>query len=1158
MANISVPAKTNDDFTWSQDTAAAKAELGSLEGAIARAEIHNLNADGSLGVRVADPRVEILIAGQTSVDFLFPASLTSEWEVGRLLVMDVVFTKDGRTHSSPTIHINVSQGVTPVNGGGGVIGAGATAAQVEQLNQNTSDISDIAEKVATLKDRVDGFTHLNQEQRDAIDVIVGETGGARGLIARVLANDAKNSFTSANAATLAEVASRMGRTDEEILEIVATAPANADTMQKLADLLQGQADLNTRIDNLPETPEGITQAHIDAINANTAKTGITAQEQAAIVANTEKVGITATQAAALLKLIDDLEAANLRIDEAEALRRITPQEIADIAALNERVNITPEQADKIAASDAIHADLQAQITAAVASGIAKWNAATIYNTGDLVITDTGIYRAITNNVISATFEPAVGAAWQAGWVLAADAKDASGLDQEQVDKRVDAKLTPDLITQDVIEHADVFLPSATTDFSGVVGTPTHYTQEITITDPQASPNEQGAITFLHTMRAIGAVGSREPLMTFQITQRGAVLFNGRFRDPSDQVMGAFNGYLNEPFQVVEQILWGTDSPSDHYRGEIKLIKSARKGIFYDVVQAAIANATQEKFNLLTHDVEALQTLTNSVGASLQTITETIQGNTDSIGDVETAVAAVRGDIETPVMRAVRGGSIVPTDTPVIEATPLNTELGGDKNFAEQIKDGAIGDETQFLMRITDPTQVLDYGSGRVLDVFNGRVRGFVLVPHEDARTDTETRYITTADGRGQPDNLAVLEFGVGTARTPNDAEVFLTEGIPAVHLPDGQSISNISLPFSVRTNGNWQSIPNTIQLNLRSGEVRSFAIPNVDAMTLTATALTNGQIKVVATHNLGGNPQAVVTNAGAIRFDAGYVLTTNTPEVLRGQRTIDLGLFTGDNVVGFDAIQTGDNAEATAHYVTATGRFDTGYYVLDAHRLSFATDNAGFANAKGESSMLISGGDTALTSEIMGQLDGADEFMGLFVNTTRHLDVLDLGRVVMGRNLKNEPVVFGVEGEGVVATTPTISAFYVSATGTDITNSNIPADLSMATPSLNQGGDMATDGAYTAPKTGVYWMAFRVAIIPQTNNNPLRGGLSIDRETPTEQQDAGVYTSSGSRFLFVQWAGAVALTKGQVVRLQAHQASFAGSLIPDETYFSGYLIGATG
>ncbi len=146
-------------------------------------------------------------------------------------------------------------------------------------------------------------------------------------------------------------------------------------------------------------------------------------------------------------------------------------------------------------------------------------------------------------------------------------------------------------------------------------------------------------------------------------------------------------------------------------------------------------------------------------------------------------------------------------------------------------------------------------------------------------------------------------------------------------------------------------------------------------------------------------------------------------------------------------------------------------------------------------------------------------------------------------------------------TAPTISAFYVNAIEQNAPRPNF-ANINMATPDLNQGGDMSTAGVYTAPETGVYWMSYRASVLPFTNNTTLQAGLSVDNATPSDIRDAGEYTSSGTRARFVIWAGAIPLTKGQTIQLQANTDNRSDTravpLIAKETYFSGYLIGVTG
>ncbi len=1050
--------------------------------------------------------------------FTIPASRTSAWVVGAVIDMDVRFSNGTDTDISETVVIRVAQGVsnTPLLATTeGTGGSGITSTEKAQLNQATSDIGDLATKVATLKDRVDGFTHLTQDQRDTIDAFIAENGGARGVISRVLINDAKHSFTPADAATLAEVAARMGRTDEEILEIVATAPANADTMQKLADLLQGQADLNTRIDNLPETPEGITQAHIDAINANTAKTGITAQEQAAIVANTAKTGITPTQAAAILKLIDDLEAANLRIDEAEALRRITPQEIADIAALNERVNITPEQADKIAASDAIHADLQAQINAqnpkiqlntnkisyshenqlvtisntqritdhdtifgarlrgdwesgedlvsldntgslsmgdlvtqdgkifealiditsvgssfapdadpsawrgyelqtapyddtgikeAIAAidvgGFDAWNAADTYNTGDVVIHASGIYEAIADNVISAVFEPATGQLWQTGWRLVANA-----YTDAQADERILAQITPALITQEAVSHPDVI----SGNIEGKDDTPAHDTQTITITDANANPLRKDAITFTARLEELINNGGFDPAFSLHITQGGQVLADRTFRNPSDLLQVAFAGYLNAPFDVVLQGTYGTDTILRRYRVHYENIMGARSGVLYDKLIEAIHNETDADFTEINAEIARIKGLTDGVGASLQTITERVQDNTDGIADVRGFGEATRGLLQTDVMQAVQAGQIIPTETPVIAATPLNTELGGGNNFAEQIKDGDIGTATQFITRFTNPSQVLQYGAGRVADVFNGRFRVFDLIPAADA-FDTDTpKFLTNTAGQGTNDRP--LEIPLGDNQNPKhplDSTRTLATGYPVAG--ENKAFSNFSLQGYVRVNDTTNYPIDALALEPFTGQTQTRVLPNVIGVSLVAIDRGTG-VEVQIRHANGGSVQNQPTNNARLFLEVGYVETITTPAVARGQEAIDMGAFTGQEVIAIDVGEAGTDAVKTAQIVLPDRVLDTGYFLNEANRTGFADDNPAF-------DILISEPETALTSEIMGRLDGADEFLGLFERTNHHEDGLDFGRVLYAHDPKSGER-FAVEktsgGEGVMA-----------------------------------------------------------------------------------------------------------------------------------------------
>ncbi len=962
------------------------------------------------------------------------------------------------------------------------------------MGETITGLTDLANKVNDLKASVDGFEHLTQEQRDTIDAFIGENGGARGVITRIFANDAKHSFTMEDAAKLAEVAEYHNRSEEDILQIIATSPI---TPAESAKFLAVQTDIeaiNTRLDELP-TPEGIPQSLYDRIIALEAHLEFTPAERLQIVANMNQ---SADNAQSILTLIDNIAAANLRIDENAALRRITPQEIAsiaDIADLKARVNITPEQADKIAESDAIHADHEARLT-------------------KLETADGG-----------------------------------NGLDQQAVDARVDLQLKPALITQEVVTHADI------TDIPVSVSpsAPAEVTTPITITDPAANPLKKDVITFTYSLEETANLGGFEPSMNFEVRQRDEVLATRTLGNPGDLTTTSFKGFLNEPFQVITRGTQNGDAGGRTWNLKFSNIAGARKGKLFDELILAIHNETDPDILFLRGELAKIKALTDGVGGSLATISEKVLGNADDINDVRDYAHATDAKIETPAMKALRRVILEQATTITTDATELNTNLGDGEPFAEQIKDGAIGAATQFITRFTDPTKALFHGSGQLARVINGQLIIYRLIPYQPPRVDTETRYITTEDGLGTLTDPAVLEFGVGDPRLAQDSEVFLTEGIPT--LAPNQTMSNISFAASVRTNNNWQPIQNTIQLDLRSGESRSFAVPNVVGITFTATALANGQIRCRATHNNPDNAQQV-TNGGAIRFDAGYTLTTNVAAVQRGQEAVNAGAFTGNNLLGFDLRQVGDSPTITIHIVTPTQTYDAGYYLNDAHRLAFATDNEDF-------SFLISGPETDLTPGVMSQLIGTDEYLGLFARTNHSADALDLGAVIIGRDSETgEKVTLSKAdagaGGGVTDVKPLVSAFTAIASATGQTPQSFTSwnAVALANPILNQNEDLSGN-VYTAPVAGVYWFSCRISMTSAQNNRVTNVGLSINGADPiNEHQVQGVH-SSGTRAPAAELAIAVALEKDDLVTME-FSGTTGETIIPDGCRFSGYLIAATG
>ncbi len=319
-------------------------------------------------------------------------------------------------------------------------------------------LTPIIEAVQGVEDRVDvlyGRPVFTESQRAGLQYIIDQTGGAEGLVLAVAANSDKISFDPESRATLTRLAGETQRSEEDVLALIHSAPIPTAVAAEFLSVHGDIDTINGRIDNLPVS-EGVPQSVLDDIQALKDRLEFTPAEQVKIMAN---AGGIADNAQAILDLIQSVADANARIDGNRDARRITPQEILDIADLKDNLVLTQSEKDKINASDAVHSELSGRIKAledapAAEGGIGEWNATTTYNTGELVITDTGIYRAIADNISSAATEPAVGAAWEAGWELVADAKDASGLALTDfqgdgdgvgaVDARIDIKQDPSL------------------------------------------------------------------------------------------------------------------------------------------------------------------------------------------------------------------------------------------------------------------------------------------------------------------------------------------------------------------------------------------------------------------------------------------------------------------------------------------------------------------------------------------------------------------------------------------------------------------------------------------------------------------------------------------------------------------------------------------
>ncbi|MCH9665345.1 MAG: collagen-like protein [Gammaproteobacteria bacterium] len=394
-------------------------------------------------------------------------------------------------------------------------------------------------------------------------------------------------------------------------------------------------------------------------------------------------------------------------------------------------------------------------------------------------------------------------------------------------------------------------------------------------------------------------------------------------------------------------------------------------------------------NVVDGDIASLQDSDRLLEGSLAANAVAIN-QVDGKADSNTArVDLIETKLAKPSFEAIDEATVVPVDTETVEATALNNDLGtGGQPFAKLL-DGAVDTSTKFITAFKDATQFIRYGGGQIARVIDGSLIVYELIEAQDPQTDTEVKYITTRSGLGTRTRPAVLEFGVDVpgqaARSAQDSELFLDTGIPAQVLPDGTTISNVSMAFGIRTNNNWNGISETIQFAIRSGETRSFPIPSpIVEMTFTATASADGRIRCQATHNRGaGNSQEVITNGGAIRFDAGYTETVITPAVDRGQRAVNLGAFTGNQIIAIDTEQSGDSDTETVKVITAGRTFNTGYFRRDANRLSIATDNPNFTFYESEP-------NTTLTPEVVAQLDGADQYLGLYARTNHHGDALQL------------------------------------------------------------------------------------------------------------------------------------------------------------------------
>ncbi|MCH9662858.1 MAG: collagen-like protein [Gammaproteobacteria bacterium] len=782
-----------------------------------------------------------------------------------------------------------------------------------------------------------------------------------------------------------------------IARLLATNTMGEVTAADVRQVLTEMVGYTQQTDAKVEAIRLLAQTALDKANANEIKDG----EQDGRLTATE--GVANTASTELGKLANRVTA----IEEGDAVAgTLTPEQIeqnteerhtnsANIGTLQETATA---QGNAIGALQTKQGTQDTAITNAGDAARGAREAANAVNTRvDGVVTRVGQNEADISNHKTQKFDPLAVRVGEAETEIdGLDGKtDATNtevgkvrtLAQEALDQHDISRIDG----QDFIEEAgriDAVNPSVR--YSGVNGDDPTFAEITLPLSQQLTDLEAGRLVRVSNMYLIplfGDQGGAESLFFYRIEQ-GSETLSGRGNptagEPSRQVIErdwiqvnvedssaelVFTAKTGSDPVIRVAMIWTGESGSFSPRvtaGDLHFIGRLRDpvaGVVRDVVGGALDGLEAN---------DATQT------ADIAGLRADVDTNTQTGVDNGALAHALRDRLDAPQLGVIENATIGNASSVTIDPTALNNELGGDSPFARQLVNRVVAEETQFLTRVTSADQVLDYGAGRVLDVFEGRVRGFILRPAQDATSREETRYITTDGGLGTRAEPAVLEFGNGGA-TPRaeDNEVFLTQGIPAV----GAEITNISMAFAVRTNGNWSSIANTLQFAIRSGESRNFNVPNVVGVVFTATALADGRIRARATHPNGGDPNQLATNGGAIRFDAAFVETIRTPAVTRGQETVDLGAFTGNNLVGFDAIQTGDNGEATAHYVTPAGRFDTGYFILDVHRVAFATDNPAFT-------FLASDADTPLTADVMARLDRTDEYLGLFTRNNHHADEL--------------------------------------------------------------------------------------------------------------------------------------------------------------------------
>ncbi len=844
----------------------------------------------------------------------------------------------------------------------------------------------VVDVLQDIEDRVEGLPVFTEAQRAGLAYIVAESGGAEGLVLAVAANTDKVSFDPESRATLTRLAGETERSEEDVLALIQSAPIPTAVAAEFLSVHGNIDDINGRIDNLPAS-ETIPQSVLDDIQALKDRLEFTPAEQMTIMAN---AGGIAANAQSVLDLIQSVADANARIDGNRDARRITPQEIqdivdlkAEIADLKDNLELTQEQSDKINASDAVHSNLQTQINAAIASGIAKWNATTTYNTGDLVITDTGIYRAITDNVRSATFEPAVGAAWQAGWVLAADAKDASGLELTDfqgmgdgvgaVEDIIDEQLTFDIF-ESVIGSTAEIRPGTT--YTGNHGYQNDNGDDIpqtppttaTFTIPTSGDSVSAEINALNDGDLIRLVGNFNPnqryvrgsqTATRLVIKQGDKTIKIIDTQPPDGGVVILDGAKKGPDLTAEMTFtWNGETAT--MEPEIGGLDVSFTGRMYhplnDFVNTRVAKS-----------VDPLKGIVGELGTGLRDVQATATENQQGLTAVKKTVG-ILGAKHTPALDALSGATLSQVDNQVLTETTTAYQKALHEN------------PTQFNEGLVNLTAgQLTIGDVVLAEVKNG---GLFFNLHDGgtpASSNIEPRYIGRANGESNPVEVH-LDSEITTTLTNNlppagsPVRIFVEADVNGLDVEDEQ-----------------------LDLVATIGESVSHEVVHLGAVvSLTATWQANGLL--IQTQKSGTPNQAV---------DAGRLLVNPV-----WQETI-----TTDKVDASDTLtRIADHHGNAALFIHSVG----GIYHIDYSGGAFDTNTAHTAQTQINTDLdwviTLDSNFPANMHDLQAQADANNEFLGLwyYVNHPSQVLTLPFGLATTNPDGDVEPVGGGGGGESSV------------------------------------------------------------------------------------------------------------------------------------------------